>query len=160
MALDAALVGRKYPPGRAYEVSREKIREFAEAIGDPNPVYCDPEAAAAHGHPDVIAPPTFPVVFALAAALAAAADPAVGIDYARVVHGEQRFVHSRPLRPGDRLVTTVEIVAARTMSGSDMLTLSCSSSTEQGEHVVTSHCMVVGRAPEAEPAAERGEAGA
>jgi acyl dehydratase len=149
MALDVSLVGRTYPPGRVYEVSREKILEFADAIGDDSPVYRDPEAAKALGHPDVIAPPTFPIVFSLEAALAAAADPTVGIDYARVVHGEQRFTYSRPLRPGDRLLTTVEITAARTMAGSDMLTLACSAATEEGEHVVTSVCMVVGRAPEA-----------
>jgi acyl dehydratase len=68
-----------------------------------------------------------------------------------VVHGEQRFAYSRPIRPGDRLLTSVEIVAARTMAGSDMLTLACSSATEAGEHVVTATCMVVGRAAE-EPA--------
>jgi acyl dehydratase len=151
MALDASLVGRTYPPGRVYEVSREKIREFADAIGDPCAAYRDTAAAQALGHPDVIAPPTFPIVFSLEAALAAAADPAVGIDYSRVVHGEQRFAYSRPIRPGDRLLTSVEIVAARTMAGSDMLTLACSSATEAGEHVVTATCMVVGRAAE-EPA--------
>jgi acyl dehydratase len=148
MALDASLVGRTYPPGRVYEVSREKIREFADAVGDSCPAYRDPEAAKALGHPDVIAPPTFPIVFSLEAALAAAADPTVGVDYARLVHGEQRFQYSRPIRPGDRLRTSVEIVAARTMAGNDMLTLACSSSTEEGEHVVTATCMVVGRAPE------------
>ena len=59
MALDQSFVGRTYPPTAAYEVGREKIREFAEAIGDPNPAYTDPDAAKALGHPDVIAPPTF-----------------------------------------------------------------------------------------------------
>jgi acyl dehydratase len=148
MALDASLIGRSYPPSRVYEVSREKIREFADAIGDGCPAYRDPEAARALGHLDVVAPPTFPIVFSLEVALAAAADPAVGIDYTRVVHGEQQFVYSRPLRPGDRLVTTVEIVAARTVAGADMLTVSCSSVTEEGEHVVTGLCTIVGRAPE------------
>ena len=63
MALDQSFVGRSYPPTEPYEVGREKIREFAEAVGDPNPAYIDPEAAKALGHPDVIAPPTF--VFAI-----------------------------------------------------------------------------------------------
>lgn len=148
MALDAGLIGRTYPPSRVYEVSREKIREFADAIGDDCPAYRDPEAARALGHSDVVAPPTFPIVFSLEVALAAAADPAVGIDYTRVVHGEQQFMYSRPLRPGDRLITTVEIVAARTVAGGDMLTVSCSSVTEEGEHVVTGLCTIVGRAPE------------
>ena len=58
MALDPSFVGRSYPPTRPYEVGREKIREFAAAIGDANPAYTDPAAARALGHPDVIAPPT------------------------------------------------------------------------------------------------------
>lgn len=149
MPVGESLVGRTYPPSRVYEVSREKIREFADAIGDASPLYRDPEAAKAAGYPDVVAPPTFPIVFALDAALAAAADPSVGIDYARVVHGEQKFTYARPLRPGDRLVTTVEITAARHMAGNDLLTLTCFSATEEGEHVVTSLCMVVGRGEEA-----------
>jgi len=59
MALDQSFVARSYPPTAPYEVGREKIREFAEAVGDANPVYTDPEAAKELGHPDVIAPPTF-----------------------------------------------------------------------------------------------------
>ena len=61
MPVDDSLIGRTYPPSRVYEVSREKIREFADAIGDASPLYRDPEAAKAHGYPDVIAPPTFPI---------------------------------------------------------------------------------------------------
>lgn len=62
MALNRDFIGRSFPPSDPYEVSRVKIREFADAIGDPNPVYRDQEAAKAAGHPDVIAPPTFPIV--------------------------------------------------------------------------------------------------
>jgi acyl dehydratase len=145
MPVDAALVGRTYPPSRPYEVGREKIREFADAVRDGSPVYRDPEAAKALGYPDVVAPPTFPIVFALDAAFAVLRDPDVGIDFSRVVHGDQTFTYSRPLRPGDRLVTVVEIVAARAAAGNDILTLACSSSTEEGEHVVTSTLTLVGR---------------
>lgn len=59
MALDQSFVGRSYPATAPYEVGREKIREFAEAIGDAAPAYTDAEAARALGYPDVIAPPTF-----------------------------------------------------------------------------------------------------
>ena len=62
MPLDPSFVGRTYPPTEPYQVGREKIREFAAAIGDANPAYPDPEAARALGHPDVVAPPTFPIV--------------------------------------------------------------------------------------------------
>src|SRR3712207_5522747 len=106
MALDRELVGRSYPPSAVYEVGRAKIAEFATAIGDEDPVYRDPEAARAAGHPDVIAPPTFAIVLTLAAANVVLQDPAVEFDYSRVVHGEQKFVHVRPIRAGDRLVAT------------------------------------------------------
>ncbi|MCU1618702.1 MAG: Acyl dehydratase, partial [Modestobacter sp.] len=67
MALDPGLVGRSYPPSAVYEVGREKIAEFATALGDPDPVYRDPAAARAAGHLDVIAPPTFAIVLSLGA---------------------------------------------------------------------------------------------
>ena len=87
MALDRALVGRSYPPSAVYEVGRGKIAEFARAIGDDDPVYRDPEAAKAAGHPDVIAPPTFAIVFTLEAANAVRQYPDVPFDYTRGVNG-------------------------------------------------------------------------
>ena len=146
MPVDSSLVGRTYPPSRPYEVGREKIREFADALGDPHPAYRDPGAAKALGHPDVVAPPTFPIIFALDSALAVLRD--LGIDLARVVHGDQNFRYSRPLRPGDRLVTTVEVVGVKQLAGNDVLTVDCVSVTEEGEHVVTSTCTLVHRGGE------------
>ena len=106
MALDRELVGRSYPPSPVYEVGRGKIAEFARAIGSDDPLHRDAEAARAAGHPDVIAPPTFAIVVSLEAAMVVLQDPDVAIDYSRVVHGEQRFAHHRPIRAGDRLVAT------------------------------------------------------
>ncbi len=146
MPVDPSLVGRTYPPSRPYEVGREKIREFADALGDDSAVYRDPEAAKALGHPDVLAPPTFPIIFALDAAMAVLRD--LGIDLARVVHGDQTFRYVRPLRPGDRLLTTVEIVGVKQLAGNDVLTVECVSATEEGEPVVTSVCTLVHRGPE------------
>ena len=154
MALDASLIGRTYPPSPVYEVGREKIREFADAIGDANPAYRDAEAAKALGHPDVIAPPTFPIIFSLPAGAPAVAD--AGIDYSRVVHGEQQFAYRRPLRPGDRCVCVVEVTGARTAAGNDILTLSAKVLTEEGEHVLTAVSTIVGRAPEDGSAAAEG----
>jgi acyl dehydratase len=104
MALDRELVGRSYPPSAVYEVGRAKIAEFAAAIGEDDPVHRDADAARAAGHPDVIAPPTFAIVVSLEAAIVVLDDPEVALDYSRVVHGEQRFAHHRPIRAGDRLV--------------------------------------------------------
>jgi acyl dehydratase len=145
MALDAGLVGRSYPPSAVYEVGREKIAEFAAALGDDDPVYRDPEAARTAGHPDVIAPPTFAIVLSLGAGHVVVADPDVGIDYSRVVHGEQRFTHHRPIRAGDRLVATASVAAVRSVAGNDMLTTRVDLATEDGEPVCTTTSMLVAR---------------
>jgi acyl dehydratase len=145
MALDPGLVGRSYPPSAVYEVGREKIAEFATALGDPDPVYRDPEAARAAGHPDVIAPPTFAIVLSLGAGNAVVEDPDVGIDYSRVVHGEQRFTHHRPIRAGDRLIATAAVDAVKTVAGNDMLTTRVDLATEDGDLVCTTRSMLVAR---------------
>ncbi len=146
MALDRELVGRSYPPSVVLEVGRAKIAEFATAIGDPSPLYRDAEAARAAGHPDVIAPPTFAIVVSLEAAMVVLDDPDIAIDYARVVHGEQRFAHHRPIRAGDRLIATTTIDAARTVAGNDLLTARVDLTTEDGEAVCTATSMLVARA--------------
>jgi len=145
MALDRELVGRSYPPSAVYEVGRAKIAEFATAIGETDPVHRDVGAARAAGHPDVIAPPTFAIVLSLGAGHVVVEDPEVGIDYSRVVHGEQRFTHHRPIRAGDRLVATASIDAVKTVAGNDMLTTRVDLATEDGEPVCTTRSMLVAR---------------
>jgi acyl dehydratase len=145
MALDRALVGRSYPPSAVYEVGRAKIAEFAAAVGAADAVHTDPEAARAAGYADVVAPPTFAIVVSLEAAMAVLDDPDVALDYGRVVHGEQRFTHHRPIRAGDRLVATTTIDAARTVAGNDLLTARVDLATEDGEAVCTSTSMLVAR---------------
>lgn len=145
MALDPGLVGRSYPPSAVYEVGRAKIAEFAAALGEEDPVHRDPAAARALGHPDVIAPPTFAIVVTLETANVVLADPDVDFDYSRVVHGEQRFTHHRPIRAGDRLVATTSIENVRTVAGNDMLTTRVDVATEDGEAVCTATSMLVSR---------------
>jgi acyl dehydratase len=137
MALDQSFIGRSYPPTEPYAVAREKIREFAAAIGADDPAYRDPAAAAVLGHPDVIAPPTFPVVLTMAANQTLIDDPALGLDYSRAVHGDQRFAYTRPVRAGDRLVCvgTVEEIMSR--GGHDFITVRTDVTTVSSEPVVT-----------------------
>jgi acyl dehydratase len=149
MALDPSYAGRVYPPTEPYEVGREKIREFADAIGDPSPVYRDREAAKAAGHPDVIAPPTFPIVVAMDASRRVIDDPELGLDFSRVVHGDQRFSYARPVCAGDELVATVTIASIKSVAGNDMITTSTDIVTVDGEQVVTCVSMLLARAPEA-----------
>lgn len=145
MALDPGFEGRVYPPGPVYEVGREKIREFADAIGDPNPAYRDPAAAVQLGYRDVIAPPTFAFVPAYAASAQIIEDPALGLDFSRVVHADQRFAYARPIHAGDRLRATVTIERIRVVAGNDLLTTRSDLATEDGELVVTAHMTLLAR---------------
>jgi acyl dehydratase len=148
MGLDQSFAGRSYPPSAPYQVGREKIREFATAIGATDAAYHDPEAARALGHADVIAPPTFPMVLSMAASRQIVEDPALGVDYSRVVHGDQRFAYTRPVVAGDELVcvNTVESINAR--GGHDFLTTRSDISTSGGDAVVTVWTMFVVRGEE------------
>lgn len=148
MALNPEFVGRVYPPGPAYEVGREKVREFASSIGDRNPAFHDVDAARALGHRDLVAPPTFPIILAMKASEAVVLDPELGLDYTRVVHGEQCFAYARPVFAGDELLVTTTIEGIRTMAGNDMITTRADMATVHGEHVLTAHSLLVSRAPD------------
>lgn len=145
MPVDQSYIGRVYPPTAPYEVGREKIREFADAINDPNPAYRDRVAAQALGYADVIAPPTFPIVLTLKAGHQVIADPELGIDYSRVVHGEQQFVHHRPVTAGDVLQVVVTVENIRAAAGNDMVTTRADVSTVEGEAVLTARSTIVAR---------------
>jgi acyl dehydratase len=136
-----------------YEVGREKIREFADAVGDPNPAYHDLGVARALGHPDLVAPPTFAVVATRRPQLAVIEDDELGLDFSRVVHGDQRFVYSRPIVAGDRLVVTASIDSVRSVAGNDILSIRSDVSDEAGEPVATVWATLVARAPESEDVA-------
>jgi acyl dehydratase len=145
MPLDQSFVGRTYPPSEPYLVSREKIREFADAIGAPDAVYRDPAAARALGHPDVLAPPTFAVLLSSAAGDALIRDPALGLDYSRVVHGDQRFAFTRPVYAGERLVCVCSVEEVMSRAGNDFLTTRTDISTDAGEPVVSVWSRLVAR---------------
>lgn len=145
MSLDRSFVGRRFAPTEPYQVGREKIREFARAVGADDPAYHDPQAARTRGYADVIAPPTFPAVVTMAASRQIVDDPALGVDYSRVVHGDQRFSYSRPIVAGDELVcvNTVEEITGR--GGHEFLTVRTDVTTTAGERVVTAWSKLVVR---------------
>jgi len=145
MAVNRDYVGRTFPASEPYEVSRVKIAEFADAIGDPNPVYRDRAAARAAGHPDVIAPPTFVIVLSMASAGTAIGDPGLGLNYAMVVHGEQRFQYERPVVAGDVLVAQPTITEIRDAGRNVMLTTSTEVRAADGELVCTAISTLVER---------------
>jgi acyl dehydratase len=150
MALDPSFVGRCFPVPGTYQVAREKIREFADAIGDNDEIYRDPSVAQACGYRDVIAPPTFAIILAFRGQQALVCDPELGLDYHRMVHGNQSFTHHRPIRAGDELVATLHVDGVRTMGGNDMLTVRCEITDSAGDPVTTALSMLVFRHSAAE----------
>jgi acyl dehydratase len=146
MGLNRDLIGRSYDSEGTFEVSREHIRRFAQAIGDKNPAYTDPEAAKALGHPDVIAPPTFMTTVGMSLAGGGPiSDPELGLDYSLVVHGEQRFVHHRPARPGDDLRAKTTIEDIRNAGGNELLKMRMDITTTDGELVCEAYNLIVSR---------------
>ena len=143
MALNRDFIGRSFPPSEPYEVSRVKIREFADAIGDRNPVYRDQEAAKAAGHPDVIAPPTFPIVVSLGNP--GLADPDLGLNYAMVVHGEQRFEYTRPVRAGDVVTCTSTITEIKSIGSNEKMVVETDVKTVEGELICKTYNTIVER---------------
>jgi acyl dehydratase len=148
--LDPSFAGHTYPTSEVYEVGRAKIREFAESIGDDHPMYRDPVAAQAAGHPDVIAPPTFPIILFSHYSMADIInDPELGVDYGRLVHGDMGFQYARPVRAGDRLTVTTRIATIDVRMGNSFLNLDALIDTEDGERVVTATAQLVIRAEDA-----------
>lgn len=146
MPLNRDLIGRRYPAPTSYEVGREHIRAFADAINDPDPVYRDPQAARAAGHPDVIAPPTFLTVLGFRfGAESPVADPALGLDYALVVHGEQHFALHRPVVAGDVLTSVSQVVDIRDAGRNEMMTVSTEVTGADGAPVAVLTSTLVSR---------------
>lgn len=140
MAVNEAFVGKQYAPEGVYEVSREKIREFALATYGADfvhPAHLEPAAAHALGHADVVAPPTFAVIAAQRSDARLIADPEAGIDFDRVLHGEESFTHHRPIVAGDRLLVTLHVDGVRSMAGNSIVTTRNELSDEAGAAVCT-----------------------
>ena len=145
MALDRAFIGRTYPPTRQYEVSREKIREFADAIGEKSELCQNIDAAHAAGYPDLIAPPTFLILINLDAINILTSDPDLGLDYRRMVHTDQSFTHHRPVHAGDRLVVHTHVDDIMFRVGNDFLTVRAEIKSVDGELVSTGRATLVVR---------------
>jgi acyl dehydratase len=135
MAIDTSAKGKSYPPYE-YEVGREKIREYASAVGEDNPVYFDREAAGAAGFRDVAAPPMFAVVYSAGSLTPALFDPEVGIDFSMMVHGGQEFAWGEPVCSGDVITTTVTVKDIRERGGMGFYEFESVSVNQAGREVV------------------------
>ena len=135
MSVNAGAKGKTYPP-HDYEVGREKIREYAHAVGEDNPIYFDREKAREAGFRDVPAPPMFAVVYSAGAVGPAVLDPEVGIDFAMMVHGSQEFVWGEPVCAGDTITTDVSLKDVSEKGGMGFYVFESVSRNQDGREVV------------------------
>ena len=146
--MNPELQGRVFAPTAPYLVGREKIREFSRAVFSTSPVNSDVDAAKAAGYADLVAPPTFPVVIQESTLAQLLAEPDAGIDFTRVVHGDQRFSFSRPIVAGDELTATLAVANIKSLGGHSMITAESTITDSTGAHVVTAISTLVVRGDE------------
>jgi hypothetical protein len=138
MPVEESLLGRTFPPTEAYDVSEERVREFAAATGSQ--------------YDGRTAPATFPIVVAFRAMTGLMTDPEVGISLHHVVHGEQRFTYTRPVVVGDRLTATLTVDSLRHIGGADIIGTRSEVADADGKPVCTAYATLVHRAPSPEGA--------
>lgn len=139
----ADLEGRAYPDTEPYLVGREKVREFARAVGSTDPLALDPAAAVAAGYADVVAPPTFAVVVQDLTLAQLLADESAGVDFSRVLHGEQRFELTRPIVAGDLLTAAMTVTGVKRLGGNAMVTAETVIRDSADRHVFTATSTLV-----------------
>ena len=130
-----SLIGKAYPAFE-YEVGKEKIAEYARAIGEQERVYFDRGAARDAGFRDVVAPPMFAVVYSAGALIHALFDHELGVDFARLVHGAQEFDWDEPVCCGDVISTVASVDDIAEKAGNGFFTLGSVSTNQEGAGVV------------------------
>jgi acyl dehydratase len=136
MAASSEVIGKTYEPS-TYAVGREKIREYASAVGETNPLHHDVEAARAAGYEDVVAPPMFAVVYGGRAVMPGIFDPAVGINFAMMVHASQEFAWGPAVVAGDEITTTASVKDISERTGMKFYVFETVSENQRGETVCT-----------------------
>jgi acyl dehydratase len=136
MPVNTDAIGKTVPPD-TYAVGREKIREYAYAVGETNPLYLDVEAARAAGYADVVAPPMFAVVYSGRAVTPALFDPEVGINFAKMLHAGQEFEWGPLVVAGDEITTTTEVKDISERQGMGFYEFETVSRNQRGETVCT-----------------------
>jgi acyl dehydratase len=136
VAANTQAIGKTYPPVE-YAVGREKVREYASAVGETNALHFDVDAAKAAGHADVVAPPMFAVVYSARAVSPGLFDPDVGIDFAHMLHAGQEFEWGPVVVAGDEITTTASVKDISERGGMNFYVFESVSVNQRGETVCT-----------------------
>jgi len=130
------VIGKTYPPD-TYAVGREKIREYASAVGETNPLHLDLDAARDAGYADLVAPPMFAVVYSGRAVMPAIFDREVGINFAMMVHAAQEFEWGPVVHAGDEITTRASVKDIRERRAMTFNVFETVSESQRGERVCT-----------------------
>lgn len=144
MPLNQSLKGKAYQEIEL-EVDRDRVTQFALAVGEDDPRFLEAEAARAEGFPDQVAFPTFPTVLGILASAQIVVDPELGMDYSRVVHGEQSYEWRRPIVVGDRLRTTPRIADVYAKGPNEFLVIEAEITDADGEVICVSRSTLLSR---------------
>ncbi len=144
MTLNQSLVGKTYEEIE-FTVERDRVNQFLDAIGDHTPVFRDPDAAKAAGFADQVAPPTFIAVIQIMTSGQVVLDQELGLDYSRVVHGEQSYSYQRPLVVGDVVRATPRIAAIEAKKSNEFLTIESEVHDANGDLVLTARTTSISR---------------
>jgi acyl dehydratase len=144
MPLNQSLKGKEYQ-GVSFAVDRDRVNRFADAIGDADPIYRDPEAAKAAGFSEQVAPPTFVTVMQIMTSGQVVGDQELGLDYTRVVHGEQEYEWRRPVVVGDVLTATPRIADIYARGPNEFLVIEAQIRDGSGDTVVVARSTLLSR---------------
>jgi acyl dehydratase len=133
--VNSEAIGKTYPPFE-YEVGKEKIGEYARAVGEETPIYFDRGAASEAGFRDVAAPPMFAVVYSTGSVAPGIFDPDVGIDFSMMVHGSQEFEWGEPVCAGDVITTVTSVKDISEKGGMGFYVFESVSTNQEGHEVV------------------------
>lgn len=134
MALNLAFLNRSYPSLETFKVDQEKINAFSDAIGDNNDYVKQGYAS-----------PTFLISIQMGAMEAALFDPELGLDYSKVVHGEQSFEYKKPVKAGDELSFISSIEDIKSKVGNDFITIRSDVKDAAGNEVATLKATLIAR---------------
>jgi acyl dehydratase len=144
MALNHDLKGKEYDE-ITFEVQAERVTQFAEAIGERDPRFLDPEAARQAGFRNQVAPPTFPTVMQILASAQVVLDQELGLNYMLVVHGEQEYEWRRPIVAGDVLKATPRIADIYARGPNEFLVIEAVITDADGEVVCVARSTLLSR---------------
>jgi len=134
MSIDTKFIGKTYPSS-TYEVGKEKIKEYAKAIKNPDPHYVDDDFAKKTKYGTIIAPPTFAVVFGAYLIEPVFTDKELNLNMAMLVHGEQELEFLEVVKAGDSVTTSAKIVDIKNKEKLDVISVEIKSKNQHGNDV-------------------------